>query len=61
MTTVERKIIGVVFIIVGLYIVRQVIKHKETTDWVNNVRALMGAICLILLGLVLIYFNIVIV
>jgi putative Mn2+ efflux pump MntP len=58
MTTVEKKILGVLFIIVGIRIVQQVIKDKETTNWVNNVRALMGAICLILVGLVMIFTNI---
>lgn len=58
MTTIEKKILGVVFIIVGMRIVQQAIKHKETSDFVNTVRALMGAIGMILVGLVLIFCNI---
>jgi hypothetical protein len=61
MTSVEKKILGVGFIFVGLYFVRHVIQHKDKNDLVTTVRTLMGAICLILLGLVLIFFNIVLI
>lgn len=58
MTNFEKEILGVVLITVGMYFIWQVIKYKETNDLVTTIRTLMGAICLILVGLVLFFFDI---